>query len=121
MLHEAIHTLLAGIAPYIYPDAVPQTLNMPYIVTRQLGKMKEYNKDGDAYSNKIGFRVACYAPVKNQAETMAATCLGVLNFYSGTVDTFPIHRIRFDDEESGYNDELKAFEILQDYFIWLKN
>jgi hypothetical protein len=139
MLIEGLYELLQPVNANTYPGVAEQEVEAPFIVHAQAKTIPYPSKDGKSTLDQVIIKVASYAKLQTEAQLQAEQIRLVLDEFTGsgtltadnttiTVDstlytadmtgTVPI-RIRFVDEESGYDPEQDLHFTLQTYRFWI--
>lgn len=114
-----MYTLLKEVNEKVYPGVTDQEIEAPFIVHSQSRNQPTPSKDGASTKDRIIYRIASYATTTDEAQQQAEDIREEIDEYSGTVGGNRIEKIRFLDEENGYDEEAELFFTLQTYSIWL--
>jgi hypothetical protein len=120
MLHEAIYSLLSSTEADIYPGVGEQEVNPPFIVHTKVNTTPTPDKDGKSKNDFVIYRVAMYATTMAAAQTLADSVRTVLDEYTGVKEGMDILKIRFTNEENGYDEEGGFFFVMQTYQILIR-
>jgi hypothetical protein len=119
MLLEAIYSLLSPINVNTYPGVTEQEVNAPFIVHALARTVPLPSKDGKSSMDMATYKIASYAETQTGAQTQADTIRTTLDEYSGVKNSVDINKIRFLDEENGYDQTQDLYFTLQTYRIWI--
>lgn len=119
MLIDAIYTLLRNVNENVYPGVTDQEIEAPFIVHSQSSNQPTPTKDGESTKDKITYKIASYDTTQTGAQVQAQAVRTYIDEYSGIVGGNWLEKIRFFDEENGYDEEAELFYTLQTYTIWL--
>lgn len=119
MLVDAIYMLLKEVNASVYPGVTDQEVDAPFIVHSQSSNFPSPSKDGASTKDKFMYKIASYATTPRAAQTQAQSIRDEIDEYSGVVASVDIDKIRFTDEENGYDEEAELYYTLQTYSIWV--
>lgn len=126
MLHEAIYNLLSSVCSDIYPGVGEQEINPPFIVHTKVKTEATPDKDGASKNDYIVYRVSCYADKTaskggmENAQELADSVRSTIDEYSGYIEGTDILKIRFANEETGFDEEAGFFFVMQTYLIMIR-
>lgn len=120
MISETLYTLLSGAAGVtaittgIFPSVIPQQATYPAIAYS-----KDQTRFHDSYDGRNGltttqFQIDCYGHTAADAETLAGAVKTALIEYR----TYPINRIRIDNEMTLFEPETELHRVLLQFTIW---
>jgi hypothetical protein len=119
MLIDAVYSLLVTVNVNTYPCVTEQEVDPPFIV-HTFAKTNPYpSKDGVSYLDTKILKVASYDITQRAAQTQADAIRVRLDEYSGILNSVEITKIRFIDEETGYEQDQDLYFTLQTYKIWI--
>lgn len=108
----------ALIGDRIYPGIIPDGVTYPAVTYSELSQVFDETKDGPLPTGQHGFDVDIYAYEYAGAQSIASAIKSALDWYTGTVNTVVIERIRLIDQtDLPYEDEKELFHIAQEYSI----
>lgn len=119
MLVDAIYSLLSSVNTNTYPGVTEQEVDPPFVVHSVARTIPHPSKDGESSMDVVIYKIASYDTTQRASQTQADAIKALLDNYSGVVLLNDIDRIRFIDEENGYDAENDLFFTLQTYRIWL--
>ena len=119
MLVDAIYNLLSAVNANTYPGVTEQEVAPPFIVHSISRTIPHPSKDGESSMDIAICKVASYDTTQRGAQIQANSIRVVFDDYSGVNGLVDIDRIRFVDEESGYDPQTDFYFTLQTYRIWI--
>jgi hypothetical protein len=119
MLIEAIYSLLSSVNTNTYPGVAEQEVDPPFVVHAIAKTIPNPSKDGASTMDIVIYKIASYDITQTAAQTQANAIRVILDEYSGVKNSVDINKIRFLDEENGYDGEQDLFFTLQTYRIWI--
>lgn len=119
MLIEAIYSLLSSLNANTYPGVAEEEVTPPFIV-HAISKTIPYgSKDGKSSMDQVIYKIASYDKTQTLAQTQANSIRNILDFYTGVKNSVDIDKIRYVDEENGYDGETDLYFTIQTYRIWI--
>jgi len=118
MLVDSIYTLLSAVNENTYPGVAEQEVNAPFIVHSYVRNSPSPSKDGASTKDLVICRVGSFDTTQRGAQSQADTIRTTLDEYDNRINGVDL-KIRFADEENGYDDESQLFYTLQSYRIWI--
>lgn len=119
MLVEAIYSLLSQINANTYPGVTEQEVDPPFIVHAVSRTIPYPSKDGKSSMDIVIYKIASYDTTQTAAQTQADSIRTLIDEYSGVLNSVDIDKIRFVDEENGYDQQTDFYFTLQTYRIWI--
>lgn len=119
MLIEAIYSLLSSVNTNTYPGVTEQEVDPPFVVHSVAKTIPHPSKDGESSMDVVVYKIASYDTTQTAAQTQADAVRAVLDDYTGVKNSVDIDRIRFVDEENGYDPQTDLYFTLQTYRIWI--
>jgi hypothetical protein len=119
MLIDAIYTLLSTVNANTYPGVTEQEVDPPFIVHAVARTIPHPSKDGDSSIDIVIYKIASYDTTQRAAQIQADAIRVVIDEYSGFLNSVDIHKIRFVDEENGYDQQTDFYYTMQTYKIWI--
>jgi hypothetical protein len=119
MLIEAIYSLLSSVNTNTYPGVTEQEVDPPFIVHAIAKTIPYPSKDGESSMDAVIYKIASYDTTQTAAQTQADAIRVILDEYSGIKNSVDIDKIRFIDEENGYDQQTGFYFTLQTYRIWI--
>jgi len=119
MLIEAIYSLLSPVNANTYPGVTEQEVNPPFIVHAVARTIPHNSKDGTSSMDIVIYKIASYDTTQQTAQSQADAIRVILDNYTGVKNSVDIDRIRFIDEENGYDSQTDFYFTLQTYRIWI--
>lgn len=111
-------TVGAIIGDKIYPGIIPESIAYPAVRYSELSQVFDETKDGPIATGEHSFEVHIYSLEYSQAQRIATAIKSALDWYTGTVNSIVIERIRFTDQsDDPFQDEKELFQITQEYSI----
>jgi hypothetical protein len=120
MLHEAIYSLLSSTEADIYPGVGEQEVNPPFIIHTKVNTTPTPDKDGESKNDFVVYRIATYSNTMAEAQSLSDSIRVVLDDYSGVVEGTDILKIRFANEQNGFDEESGFFFVMQTYQILIR-
>lgn len=122
---SAIYNLLkdsAGVGALIgnkiYPGIILPDIDFPAVSYSELEQQYDESKDGPIPTGNHNFDVDIYAKDYPNAQAIASAIKDTLDWYTGTVNTIQIERIRLlDQQDMPYIEEKELFQITQTFAI----
>lgn len=119
MLIDALYSLLSTVCADTYPGVTEQEVDPPFIVHALVRTVPHASKDGESSTDYKVIKVASYDDTQTKAYTLASAVRVKLDEYSGVLNSVDITKIRFTDEEDGYDQTTDLYYVLQTYRIWI--
>lgn len=108
----------AYVGDKIYASIIPEGVAYPAVAYSELSQRFEETKDGPLNTGEHEFQVDVYSYEYRQCQNIASAIKTELDWYTGTVNTIEIGRIRFlDQSDDPFTDEKEVFKITQNYSI----
>lgn len=119
MLIEALYSLLSTVNAKTYPGVTEQEVVAPFIVHAVAKTVPHPSKDGESTMDEIYYKIASYDSTQTAAQTQADAIRVKIDEYTGVLNSVDIDKIRYIDEENGYDQQTGLFFTLQTYRIWI--
>jgi hypothetical protein len=119
MVVDALYSLLNAVEAHTYPSVTDQEVVPPFITHVITKTIPHPSKSGASTKDLFIVVVACYDDTQREAETLAESVRDTIDEYSGLVASTYIDKIRFMNQENGYDGEAKLFFTMQTYSIWV--
>ncbi len=84
----------------IYPDEIPQNVNLPAATYIKISDIKDHYLTGICELERPIFQFTAYAFTKSAAKTLAKSIKTALNDYQGTLSGIEIQKIELQNELS---------------------
>lgn len=108
----------AIIGDRIHPGIAPENVPYPLAIYSELTQSFDESKDGPIPTGNHSFEVHIYSYEYPQCQRIATAIKAALDWYTGTVNTVAINRIRFvDQSDDPFQSEKELFHITQEYQI----
>lgn len=122
---SVIYNLLKDSAPVgalignkIYPGIIPADVTYPAAAYSELQQQYDESKDGPIPTGNHSFDVDIYAKNYTSAQSVANAIKAALDWYSGTVNSIEVERVRMlDQQDMPYVEEKELFHIIQTFAI----
>ena len=101
----------------IYPGALPQNPTYPAVSYFRVSATRLYNLKGTASRVTARFQIDCWAATHITARALADAIRASLHAVVGTMGSTSIGYIRLDNETDQYEDAVKEFRVIMDWFI----
>ena len=114
-------TVSAMVSTRIFPIVAAQDTAFPFVVYTITNQEPSMTKDGVSPLDTISVQIDCYALEYDANVTLSNAVRSALDFYTGTVQSQAIQRIRFQGQNDGeYDEDLGVFWQSLDFDIRLK-
>jgi len=107
----------------IRPMKAADTDVYPYIIYESISKPSLQTKEGNSGWYKMRFQLSMLATSLSAVQAIAAAVRTSLDGASGTIATFDVQRITFEDERDIFNDNSAidgVYMLQQDYFLTIQ-
>ena len=123
MIGDVIYSLLTNdatvsalVSTRIYPNVAIANVVYPYIVYEQTGNNPQNDKDGPSTLDTLTYNIEIYTETLADSNTLGVAVRNVLDRYSGTVNTKVIQSVKYNNENSGYSDDMGRVHLkMQSY------
>lgn len=119
MLIDAIYSLISSVNSSTYPGVTEQEVDPPFIVHAVARTIPHPSKSGDSTMDIVIYKIASYDTTQRTTQSQADAIRVILDEYTGVLNSVHIDRIRFVDEENGYDQATDFYFTLQTYRIWV--
>lgn len=106
------------IADRLYPKVLPQDPSYPAGVYHKVSGAREHSHDGASGLARPRFQFDLYATSYAAAIALATAVREAIDGFKGISAGVSIEGCFLEDEDDGYDDELKVYWVRQDYAIW---
>lgn len=117
-IYYQLKNLCAG---RVYPVVGAQETTTPYIIYSVLSSTPDYTKDSKSVADKLRVQVDIFDKTFDAANVTASLVRDQLDFLVGTIAGVPVDSVRYEDESTMYEPEVRLHRISQDYFVRIPN
>ena len=113
----------ALVSTKIRPMKAADADTYPYIIYESISKPSLQTKEGNSGWYKMRFQLSMLATSLSAVQNIAAAVRTALDGASGTIATFDVQRITFEDERDIFNDNSAVdgvYMLQQDYFLTIQ-
>lgn len=128
MIGDVIYTLLSNdsdvinlVGTNIYPSLAIEDISYPYIVYDNIGNVPTDDKDGVSSLDTSTYDIEIYTKTLEELNDLSIKVRTVLDRYTGTVNSKVIQSIKYNDENTGYDDNDRIYMKAQEYQIRFLN
>ena len=123
MIGDVVYSLLSNdatvsalVSTRIYPSLAIEDVAYPYIVYEQTGNNPTDDKDGVSSLDTLSYDIEIYTETLADSNTLGVAVRNVLDRYAGTVNTKVIQSVKYNNENSGYSDDMGRVHLkMQSY------
>ena len=124
MIEAAIRSILIAddtvkaLTTRVYPVALPQSPQYPLILYTKITGMRDHHLQGPSGHAHPRFQVEAWSKTYTEAKTLADAIREALDGYSGTAVGTKIGSCLIESERDDYQNEIEAFRVIMDFFVW---
>ncbi|QQS08676.1 MAG: DUF3168 domain-containing protein [Phycisphaerales bacterium] len=109
---------LSGLlADRLYPKQLPQNPIYPAIVYHRISGARDYSHDGSGNRAEPRFQFDCYDRTHVGAKALAEGLRLALSGYRGPMGTVDVQSAFLEDDDDGYDDDMKVYWYRMDFAI----
>lgn len=124
MIDNAIYQILVAasgvtalVAQNIFTVVAAQLDLTAYVVIHLIDITPENTKDGISKLDEARIQVNAFHSTKQQADSLALQIRTALDRYRGTIGSFTIDRIIFQDARNDFDEDRKIYQVQQDFMV----
>lgn len=118
MIGKVIYGILNSVEADVYPSIAPQGTAFPYITYQVISQTPNHTKGADSDLDVYRVQINVFSNSYAEAITLKESVRTNLDYYTGTIESIQVDRVRFDNEQEFYSEELRVYHIATDYLIW---
>lgn len=122
MIGDVIYSLLSNdaavgalVSTRIYPSLAIENVVYPYIVYEQTGNEPTNDKDGPSTLDTLTYDIEIYTKSLNESNDLGVKVRKVLDRHAGTTNSKVIQSVKYNTENSGYDDKDRVHLKMQMY------
>ena len=105
----------------VYPGVIAQDAAFPCIAYSITSSTPDHTKDSKSVADKLRITIDIFSKSFDNANVTASLVRDQLDFVVGTIEGIPLDSIRYDGEQSLYENDVRIHHIAQDYIVRIPN